>query len=550
MQIISSWSLQKTTGFPRNHCVGNAFALISHENCGGSMSISPLLLITLLFGFHISAQATEDISLDRLMLLHDILPEQSLRIDNHLSQSSNTNQQEKTNVSQHQTPQIALPYRVLIDVRSNHSDGAHDFDTLIALAKKRYLDAIAFTEHDRYSIRFGIDPVPHILGYSQEHPSLYQTGIDNFFTDLKRVQQQSNITVFAGTESIPGYDWQGIPFKNLSLHNAEKHLITLGVKTPENITKLSSYTLEYGYGNKELSLVFWFVFIFGLIFILMRKKKRGIALLLAGSFIAFMTTWLMKPKVDTDQAFIESAHAQNLFVIWTHPGTKSGVRQGSMGVFLNTPPYNREVFQSHTADAFAATYGDNDNNTIAGGLWDQYMMDYLAGYIGKPIWAVAAGDYHEEGQSGEFLGNFPMDVWAKSTKEDDILTALKQGRMVAWQMGKQHDLSLNTLSLLYTNPETQKTETMFTGDTAVVSANVTLVTSLKEMDDTKLPIQLKAQWVVDGQIVGHVLLSSDMKTAQSYPLHLSTGRHVIRLQIPAQQGIRMEANPFLVQVRE
>jgi len=183
-------------------------------------------------------------------------------------------------------------------------------------------------------------------------------------------------------------------------------------------------------------------------------------------------------------------------------------------------------------------------------LWDQYMMDYLAGYIGKPIWAVAAGDYHKEGQSGEFLGNFPMDVWAKSSNQDDILAALKQGRMAAWQMGKQHNLSLNTLALLYTNPETQDTETMFTGDTAVVSTNVTLIASLKEMDNTNTAIQLKAQWIVDGQIVGHVLLASDMQVAQSYPLHLSEGRHVIRLQIPAQQGIRMEANPFLVHVRE
>ncbi|MDQ6981075.1 MAG: hypothetical protein Q9M46_06320 [Ghiorsea sp.] len=514
------------------------------------MSISPLLMITLLFGFCTPALSTEDISLDRLMLLHDIFPEKSLRIDNRLSLPEKVAEQSKPNIATHLNPHTPTPYRVLIDVRSNHSDGVHDFDTLISLAEKRHLDAIAFTEHDRYSIRLGIDPVPHIFGYSQEHPSLYQTGVDNFFADLKRIQQQSNITVFAGTESTPGYYWQGIPFKNLSLHDAEKHLITLGVKTPENITQLSSYSLEYGYGNKELSLVFWFVFIFGLIFILMRKKKRIIALLLAGSFIAFMTTWLMKPKIDPNQAFIKSAHEQNLFVIWTHPGTKSGVRQGPMGVLLDTPPYNRDVFQSSTADAFAATYGDNDNNTVAGGLWDQYMMDYLAGYIGKPIWAVAAGDYHKEGQSGEFLGNFPMDVWAKSAQEDDILAALKQGRMTAWQMGKQHNLSLNSLALLYTNPETQETETMFIGDTAVVSANVTLIASLKEMDNTKTPMQLKAQWIVDGQIVGHILLSSDMQVAQSYPLHLSAGRHVIRLQIPAQQGVRMEANPFLVQVRE
>ncbi|MDQ7002360.1 MAG: hypothetical protein Q9N02_06695 [Ghiorsea sp.] len=488
--------------------------------------------------------------MDRLMLLHDILPEQALRIDNRLSLSEQADEQTTPSITPHITPNIAPPYRVLIDVRSNHSDGAHDFDTLLRFAQKRYLDAIAFTEHDRYSIRFGIDPIPQILGYSQEHPSLYQTGVENFFTDLKRVQQQAHITVFAGTASIPGYDWQGIPFKNLSLHNAEKHLITLGVKTPENITNLSSYRLTYGYGNKTLSLMFWFVFIFGLIFILMRKKKRIIALLLTGSFIAFMTTWLMKPVVNPNLAFIQSAHEQHLFVIWAHPGTKSGVREGPMGVFLNTPPYNRDVFQSPTADAFAAVYGDTDNNTQAGGLWDQYMMDYLAGYIGKPIWAVAAGDYHEEGQSGEFLGNFPMDVWAKSTAQDDILLALKQGHMAAWQMHKQHNLSLNQLSLVYTNPENQKSEYMLAGDTAVVGPNITLIASIQDMDKTTAPIQLKAQWIVDGEVRGHVLLSSHMQTAQSYPLHLSAGRHVIRLQISAQQGVRMEANPFLVHVRK
>ena len=234
------------------------------------MPISPILMMTLLFGLSSPALSAEDMSLDRLMLLHDILPEQSLRVDTSLAHPET--HIEPSNIAPHITPHLAPdmapPYRVLIDVRSNHSDGAHDFDTLVSLAKKRHLDAIAFTEHDRYSIRLGIDPVPHIFGYSQEHPSLYQTGVDNFFADLKHIQQQSNITVFAGTESTPGYYWQGIPFKSLSLHDAEKHLITLGVKTPENITSLSSYTLEHGYGNKELSLMFWFVFIFGLIFIL------------------------------------------------------------------------------------------------------------------------------------------------------------------------------------------------------------------------------------------------------------------------------------------
>jgi len=509
-----------------------------------TQAFSTFLLALLLFCPSASAK---DISLEQLMMLHDLMPNEALKIDIQLPSSSKLESRSPATTFSLQT--IKQPIRVLIDVRSTHSDGSHDFKTLIDLAKKRHIQSLAFTEHDRYTIRFGIDPIPHVFGYSQEHPSLYQTGLEQFFSDLNAVQQQ-DIILFAGTESTPGYSWQGIPFKNLSLHNAERHFITLGAKKPSQIQNLSSYNLKHGYGNKELSLIFWFTSIFVLIFVLLRRRKRSIALLVAGSFIAFMTTWLMKPIVDPDQDFIRTAHQENLFVIWTHPGTLSGVREGPMGVQLNTPPYNALVFESPTADGFAAIYGDTDSNTIPGGLWDQFMMGYMAGYHPKPIWAVAAGDYHEEGQSGEFLGNFPMDVWAESAQVDDILKALKQGRMASWQMGKERNLSLQALSLAYINPETGERSLLFTGDEAVVPANIELIAAIHELGDTSSNLTLQGQWVVDGRVASHVTLSTKHNgTIQSTPLQLSKGRHVIRLQIPAQQGVRMETNPFLVQVR-
>jgi hypothetical protein len=276
------------------------------------LSCSILLLLSLVT----TTTGATEMSLDRLMMLHDIMPKQTLKLDTQLPPVAKPEQlkSEKASKTFH-LGAIPAPIRVLIDVRSNHSDGAHDFNTLVQLAKKRHIQALAFTEHDRYSIRFGLDPVPHLFGYSQEHPSLYETGLEQFFDDLNNIKKQEPITLFAGTESTPGYYWQGIPFKNLSLHEAERHLITLGADTPEQIEGLTSYTLIHGYGSKEISLIFWFVFIFLLINILIRRRKRSIALLLAGSFIAFMTTWLIKPAINPDEDFIKSAHEQNLFVI-------------------------------------------------------------------------------------------------------------------------------------------------------------------------------------------------------------------------------------------
>jgi len=446
--------------------------------------------------------------------------------------------------------------RVLLDVRSNHSDGQHDMDTLVGLAKKRGIQTLVFGEHDRYTIKFGLDPVPQLIGVSQEHPSLYETGLNEFFTDLNRVRNKyPDLHIMAATESTPGYYWSGIPFKNLALHEAERHIIALGIERPEQVEALPSYDLRNIKGNFNLSLGICFFAIFILMMVLLRKRKRGVALLLAASFIAFLSTWLLEKKIDPDVDFINTARNQGLFVIWTHPGTLSGVRDGPMGVQFNTPPYSRRVFEEPTADAFAAVYGDTDNNTLPGGLWDRFMMDYMLGYHSDPIWAVSAGDYHAEGQSGEYLGNFPMDVWADGTGSEAVMTALRKGKNTSWFMVKERNLRM---SALFLKDETGKR--LLPGDDGSVSGKVNLYAGLSEwLPEEEMrkrllskpvsgSLSLGAEWIVDGKVAAHTTLSLDDSVTVT-SLELQAGPHVVRLRIPAQQGVRMEANPFLLRVR-
>jgi len=264
-------------------------------------------------------------------------------------------------------------------------------------------------------------------------------------------------------------------------------------------------------------------------------------LLMVASMTAFLATWLLKPHVDVDAKWIESAKSQGLFTIWTHPGTLSGVREGPMGVQLDTPPYSRRVFEEPTADAFTATYGDTDSNTVAGGLWDRYLMDYIRGYHAKPIWAVAAGDFHAEGQSGEYLGNFPMDVWSKDAKPEHVLAALHQGKMVAWGMGQHDNLSVKALFL-----KDADGQILQVGDEARVQSPVQLVVALQEHIKQPSSVQqLSGQWIVDGHTVKQVRLRVNGE-ANVWTLPLEKGVHVIRFQI--KQGVRMVANPFLVHV--
>jgi hypothetical protein len=205
------------------------------------------------------------------------------------------------------------------------------------------------------------------------------------------------------------------------------------------------------------------------------------------------------------------------------------------------------VFQEPTADGFAAVYGDTDSNTVPGGLWDRYMLDYMMGYRDHPIWAVAAGDYHEEGMANEYLGNFPMDVWAEGGDNRAVFEAVKQGRSSSWSMPKSRNMRMAALFA-----EDDAGKRYLPGSEAFVDGKLKLYAAVSEWvakpEQVKGVVNLQSQWVVDGRVVASVALPSDGTVAIT-PIELQRGVHVVRLRIPAQIGMRMEANPFLLKVR-
>jgi len=262
-------------------------------------------------------------------------------------------------------------------------------------------------------------------------------------------------------------------------------------------------------------------------------------------FIAFLAIWLLQPEVDADADFIAQAKKQGLFTIWAYPGTRSGVRRGPLGVQLDTPPYSRRVFQDPTADAFAAAYGDNDDNTVPGGAWDLFMADYMAGLHPHPIWAEAAGDFHAQGMAGEYLGNFPMDVWSDAHTPEGIIKALRVGHSVAWHQKKGQNFRLAALSLDAAGKR------LLPGDESAVPVDVELHVRLSGWPKAKpaeLTRPVRARLIVDGRAIGPLTLF--VGTPLSKSLHLAPGPHVVRLDIPRQWVGAMIANPFLLHVRQ
>ncbi|MBT6227058.1 MAG: hypothetical protein HOI47_10415, partial [Candidatus Scalindua sp.] len=58
----------------------------------------------------------------------------------------------------------------LIDLRTTYSDGAHDLNFLIDLAKKRGFEVLFINDHDRMTMEYGIFPLRNIIRKKEEMP--------------------------------------------------------------------------------------------------------------------------------------------------------------------------------------------------------------------------------------------------------------------------------------------------------------------------------------------------------------------------------------------
>ncbi len=441
---------------------------------------------------------------------------------------------------------LAHPMRVVIDVRSTHSDGKHSFSDLIKMAQARNIEAIAFTEHDRTAVRYGIDPVPGLLGYTYERPSLHTTGVEKFVQDVDAVRKKNPSMMFlAGTESTPGYHWEGIPLQgNFVLQNSDKHIITLGVEKASQVKALPSYSLKHMHSSFKLSIIFWITVVFLVILFLLFRGRRGIALLVFASFVAFMATWLMQIRHErsADIDFLDTASQQELFTVWAHPGTKSGMRTEALGVKVATQSYNDEIFDGPYADAFAAIYGDTDSNCEPGGAWDRYLQQYVRRVKDRPVWGVAAGDFHYQGGFDTYLGDFPMDVWVHDRNPGGVLAALRLGHNVSWQQPKDANVRIRTLALIDSKGKTALPGESVEGDAVFYLA----MAADQPLLHQRKALSFSVQVVVDGMVQQMVGLKVGAGKLSLTPLHLKVGKHVVRVRIPPQQGFRLESNPVFV----
>jgi len=349
----------------------------------------------------------------------------------------------------------------LIDTRTTFSDGDKSLEELVKLAKKRGFFVLFVNDHDRVVMEYGLYPFRNIFRKRIERASILKTGANKYIEEISRVSRRyPEMIIIPGAESSPFYYWTGsLLHKNLTAHNWEKHLLVVGLETPEDYENLpilhSNFSTRYLGRLLPGTSIFLIPIILGIVMTKWKGSYRlaGITIIIL-SFLAIINYHPFKSSpfdpyhgdqgILPYQELIDYVNERGGMTFWNHPETGSGIRKlGSID--FRTPPYPDHLLRSQDYTGFAALYGDNITITEPGREWDTHLQGYCMGKRKWPAWGISTGDYHSE--KGDPLGTYPTVFLVKNKTKREILDALKRGRMYACRRSLDSRISLDEFSV-------------------------------------------------------------------------------------------------------
>jgi hypothetical protein len=339
------------------------------------------------------------------------------------------------------------------------SDGVLSPEEMVKKVKGTGLKVAIITDKDNMKVEYGISPLRKIIKRIEEKNSIMTFGAKKYLDIVEDIAKQNpDMTIIAAVEAIPFYYWDGSYLDHdLKLINFHKHLLVIGLETPEDLEGIPST----GYNNPMVFdmrclLNIWPVLLIpaGLWLALYRKKELvklrmisftkerrpfrilGVIILLAGILFLINNIPFCAPLYDQYHGDIGSLPYQNLIdyvdkkggmVFWAHPDIEG--KHELNGIEIYTSPYYKELLETFNYTGFSAFIEGMKYSGKPGGIWDMTLKQYINGRRQKPVWAIGELDYKEGPWMGETQTVFLVD----GNNRAEILKAMHGGRMYAVQ---------------------------------------------------------------------------------------------------------------------
>jgi hypothetical protein len=361
----------------------------------------------------------------------------------------------------------------LIDLRTTYSDGKLDLESLVKLAKTRGFSVLFINDHDRLAMEYGLSPFRNILRKRVELNSINKGGAEEYLNGIRDVQgRHPDMIIIPGSEAAPFYYWTGSYFdKNLTAHNHERRILTVGLQQPEDYRDLpilhNGSSTDYLRVSLPAILLFVVAFILGFVLLTMRGIFRILGIVISGLSVLLIidsNPFRSSPfdqyhgdqGIAPHQLLIDYVDSRGGLTFWNYPETSSGTRK--MGpIFVDTPPYPEVLQQSKNYTGFSALYGNRITATEPGNIWDRVLLEYCKKERDRPVWGISTADFHKDGGAGEKLGNFPTVFLVPKRTKENILTAMREGRMYACRGKYPQRMILVDFSICSSRRETKGT---------------------------------------------------------------------------------------------
>jgi len=188
----------------------------------------------------------------------------------------------------------------LIDTRTTHSDGALSVVALAELAHNRGFDVLFLNDHDRLAMAYGLPRFPNIIRLHKELNSINKSGAETYIEAVNQARLKfKDLILIPGSESVPYYYWKGSYFnKDLTAHDHEKRILTIGLENPEDYENLPILHngLSFRYVKRALPGALFFS---GSLFLGLYLLTRKGFIRIAAFFIVGM---VLLARVDVDEA--------------------------------------------------------------------------------------------------------------------------------------------------------------------------------------------------------------------------------------------------------
>ncbi len=350
-----------------------------------------------------------------------------------------------------------------VHVHSTASTGELTVDELAERAEQLGLDVLILTDNFSLRYEYGLWPLPGLLKQQVSFPSVLEYGIERYLDEIAAVQSRHpKLIILPGVEVAPYYYWTGsIVGRTLTMHNAQRNLLVLGLTNPDDYRSLpasgntSSYSFDWRSAVNGVPVLLAIPAVWLWRPLKRRADQRSLRRAMACVLIVFavallVNAWpLSQPAFSSYddrlgyrpyQALIDDVRAKGGLVFWSMTEARDFHEYGAglLGtVTIKTEPHPESLLHTMGYTGFGGLYQDGRTNIKPGELWDRLLQ--LPTNEQRPI-PVLIGElaFHGLKDAGKDLHRLITALWVKERTAAGVLEALQSGHSYAVGDGDHH----------------------------------------------------------------------------------------------------------------